>query len=96
MFLTFRDTDKKFELHEDLLKRITVTKLNVDLDKIPDKKVTYEFAKEMHFDEKDPGNESDGEMSLIRLLKSSNIMISASGVSSSHKKLFLKYEIFII
>ena len=44
----------------------------------------FEFANEMYFDEKALGNKSTRDKSLIRLLKSPGIMVSAAGVSSSH------------
>ena len=40
----------------------------------------------MHFDIKATGNKSTRDRSLIRLLKSPGILVTASGVSSSHKK----------
>ena len=48
--LTFPDTNKQFELKGDLLKMITNNNYNVNLASLSDKKVMYEFAKEMHFD----------------------------------------------
>ena len=50
--ITFRDTGKEFELKGDLLKMITNKSYNVDLASLSDKKLMYEFAKEMHFDVK--------------------------------------------
>ena len=50
--LTFRDTNKQFELKGDLLKMITNKNYNVDLAKLSDKKLMYHFAKEMNFDVK--------------------------------------------
>ena len=50
--LTFRDTGKEFELKGDLLKMITNKNYNVDLASLADKKLMYDFAKEMHFDVK--------------------------------------------
>ena len=50
--LTFRDTNKKFELKGDLLEMITNSKYNVDLASLQDKKLMYDFAEEMHFDTK--------------------------------------------
>ena len=47
--LTFRDTGKEFELTGDLLKMITNSKYNVNHAKLADKKLMYDFAKEMHF-----------------------------------------------
>ena len=62
--LTFRDTGKKFELKGDLLEMITNTKFNVDLASLEDKKLMYNFAKEMHFDQKAVGNKSIRDKSL--------------------------------
>ena len=56
-FLTFRDSNKEFELTGDLLKMITNKNYNVDLASLQDKKLTYDFAKEMNFDVKALGNE---------------------------------------
>ena len=56
--LTFRDTNKQFELKGDLLEKITNSKFNVDLASLSDKKLMYDFAKEMHFDPKASGNNS--------------------------------------
>ena len=50
--ITFRDTGKEFELKGDLLKMITNKNYNVDLASLSDKKLMYDFAKEMHFDVK--------------------------------------------
>ena len=41
--LTFRDTDKEIELQGDLLKMITNKNYNVDLAKLSDKKIMFEF-----------------------------------------------------
>ena len=78
--LTFRDTNKQFELKGDLLKMITNTKFNVDLASLSDKKLMYNFAKEMHFDLKAPGNKSTRDRKLSKLLESPAIM--ASGVTT--------------
>ena len=87
--LTFRDTGKKFELKRDLLEMITNTKFNVDLASLQDKKLMYEFAKEMHFDQKAVGNKSIRDRKLIKLLNSPGLMVSASGVS---KTIFLSSD----
>ena len=50
--LTFRDTGKVFDLKRDLLKMITNNNYNVDHASLADKRLTYDFAKEMHFDTK--------------------------------------------
>ena len=59
--LTFRDTDKKFELQGNLLKMITNKNYNVDLANLPDKKQIFDLATEMYFDEKTSGNKSTGD-----------------------------------
>ena len=79
--LTFRDTNKQFELKGDLLELITNSKYNVDLASLADKKLMYDFAKEMHFDQKALGKKSTRDKFLIKLLKSPGIIVSASGVS---------------
>ena len=78
--LTFRDTGKEFELKGDLLKMITNNNYNVDHASLADKKLLYDFAKEMHFDLKAVGKKSTRGRTLIKLLKSPAIM--ASGVSN--------------
>ena len=87
--LTFRDTGKEFELKGDLLKMITNKNYNVDLASLADKKLMYDFAKEMHFDPKAVGNKSTRDRTLIKLLKSPGLMVSASGVS---KTIFLSSD----
>ena len=81
--LTFRDTNKQFELKRDFLEMITNGKINVDLASLSDKKLMYDFAKEMHFDLKAPGNKSMRDRKLIKLLNSPGLMVSASGVSKT-------------
>ena len=68
--LTFRDTGKEFELKGNLLKMITNKNYNVDHASLSDKKLMYDFAKEMHFDTKALGNKSTRDRTLIKLLKS--------------------------
>ena len=63
--LTFRDTNKQFELKGDLLKIITNKNYNVDLASLSDKKLMYDFAKEMHFDERRVVNKSTRDRKLI-------------------------------
>ena len=87
--LTFRDTNKQFELKGDLLEMITNSKFNVDLASLSDKNLMYDFAKEMHFDLKAPGNKSTRDRKLIKLLNSPGLMVSASGVS---KAIFLSSD----
>ena len=87
--VTFRDTGKEFELKGDLLKMITNSKYNVNLASSADKKLLYDFAKEMHFDLKAQGNKSTRDRTLIKLLNSPGLMVSASGVS---KTIFLSTD----
>ena len=85
--LTFRDTNKVFELQGDLLKMFTNKNYNVDLASLQDKKLMYDFAKEINFDTKALGNKSTRDKTLIKLLKSPAIM--ASGVP---KTIFLSSD----
>ena len=62
------------------MKLITNINYSVDLAKLSDKKLLYNFAKEMYFDERTPGNKNSRNGSLIRLLKPHAIM--ASGKST--------------
>ena len=87
--LTFRDTIKQFELKGDLLKMITNKNYNVNHASLSDKKLMYDFAKEMHFDERRVGNKSTRDRTLIKLLNSPGLMVSASGVS---KTIFLSSD----
>ena len=87
--LTFRDTGKDFELKGDLLKMITNKNYNVNHASLSEKNLMYEFAKEMHFDERRVGNKSTRDRTLIELLNSPGLMVSASGVS---KTIFLSSD----
>ena len=79
--LTFRDTDKVFELKGDLLKMITIENYNVDLANLADRKLLYDFAKKMNFDERGQGRKSTRDRTPIKLLKTPGLAVSASGVS---------------
>ena len=68
---------------------ITNNKFNVDLASLQDNKLMYDFAKEMHFDRKALDNKSTRDRSLIKLLKSPGLKVSASGVS---KTIFLSSD----
>ena len=85
--LTFRETNKQFELKGDLLKMITNKNYNIDLASLSDKKLMYDFAKEMHFDGRRVGNKSTRDKTLIKLLNSPTI--KASGIS---KTIFLSSD----
>ena len=85
--LIFRDSNKSFKLEGDLLEAITNYDFNVDHSNQQDRKLIYEFAKEMNFNIREKGNKSDRDKSIIRLLKSPAIM--ASGVS---KTIFLSSD----
>ena len=87
--LTFRDTGKQFELKGDLLEMITNSKFNVDLARLSDKKLMYDFAIEMKFDTKALGNKSIRDRKPIKLLNSPGLMVAASGVS---KTIFLSSD----
>ena len=87
--ITFRDSNSKktFKLEGDLLKVITNHKFNVDHSNQQDRKIIYEFAKEMNYDIKSTGRPSVRHESMIRLLDKPAIM--ASGVS---KTIFLSSD----
>ena len=63
------------------MKIITNENYNVDHASLTDKKLLYDFAKEMNFDLKAIGKKSTWDRTLIKLLKSPCLMVSASGVS---------------
>ena len=81
--LTFRDTDKKFELEADLLNMITNRNYKVDLASLSDKKILYDFAKAMSCDVKAQGKKFNRHTTLVKLLKSPGLVISASGISKT-------------
>ena len=56
--ITFRDSNKTFRLEGDLLKVITNYKFNVDHSNQQDRKIIYEFGKEMNYDTKSTGRPS--------------------------------------
>ena len=87
--LIFRDTGKEVELNGDFLKMITNKNYNVDLASLSDKKLKYDFAKEMNFYINDQGRKSTRDSTFIKLLKSPGLLVSASGVS---KTLFLSSD----
>ena len=79
--ITFRDSNKSFRLEGDLLKLITNHKFNADYSSPQDKKLFYEFAKEMNYDTKSTGRPSTRHNSIIKILESPAIM--ASGISKT-------------
>ena len=79
--ITFRDSNKSFRLEGDLLKLITNCKFNADHSSPQDKKLIYEFAKEMNYDTKSTGRPSTRHTSIIKILESPAIM--ASGISKT-------------
>ena len=85
--ITFRDSNKSFRLEGDLLKVITNHKFNVDHSSPQDKKLIYEFAKEMNYDTKSTGRPSTRHTSIIKILESPAIF--ASGIS---KTIFLSSD----
>ena len=56
--LAFRDTNRNFKLRVGILKMITNKNYNIDLAKVSDKKLLYDFSKEVNFDEKAVDNKS--------------------------------------
>ena len=76
IMITFRDSNKSFRLEGDLLKLITNYKFNADLYSPQDKKLIYEFAKEMNYDTKSTGRPSTRHTSIINILESPAILAS--------------------
>ena len=74
--LIFRDSNKSFKLNGDLLKVITNYKFNADHSNPQDRKLIYEFTKEMNFDFKKIGRPSTRDKSVKRILDSPAIMAS--------------------
>ena len=93
--LTFCDTDENFELQGDLLKLMTNKYYNVDLVTSQDTRTMYDFAKEMYFDQEAPGKKSLRVRSLITILKSLGVVVSASSVSRSHNNKILSKTRFL-
>ena len=85
--ITFRESNKTFRLEGDLLKVITNYKFNADYSSLQDKKLIFEFAKEMNYDTKSTGRPSTRHTSIIKILESPAIM--ASGIS---KTIFLSSD----
>ena len=85
--LVFTDSNKSFKLDGDLLETMTNYDFNVDHSNQQDRKLIYEFAKEMNFNNRQKGKKSDRDKSIVRLLRSPAIM--ASGVS---KTIFLSSD----
>ena len=79
--ITFRDRYKSFRLEGDLLKLITNYIFNADHSSPQDKKLIFEFAKEMNYDTKSTGRPSTRHTSIIKILESSAIL--ASGISKT-------------
>ena len=79
--ITFSDTDKSFELDGELLKLMTNYIFNVDHSNTQDRKLIYEFKKEMKFDIKKVGRPSTGDKSVLKILIESSAFM-ASGIST--------------
>ena len=78
--LTFRDSNRFSKLDGDLLETMRNYDFNVSNSNPQDRKLFYEFVKEMNVDIKQQGRKSDRDKSMIKLLKSPSIM--ASGVTT--------------
>ena len=76
--VTFRDSEKSFELDGDLLKLMTNSKFNADLSNPQDRKIVGEFAGETNYDAKSTCKPSIRHCSIIRRLSSTAII--ASGI----------------
>ena len=78
--LLFRDSNKSFKLEGDLLKTMTNYDFNVSHSDPKDRKLIYEFGKEMKFNIRQKGRKSDRDKSMVKLLKSPAIMASAISI----------------
>ena len=76
--LTFRESNKSFELDGGLLKTMTNYKFNAGHSNLQDQKRICEFAEEMKFDYKNIGRKSPRDSSIVKLLKS--LAILACGI----------------
>ena len=85
--LIFRDSNKSLKLDGDLLETMTNYDFNVDHSNQQDRKLIYEFAKEMNFNIRQKGKKSERDKSIVRLLRSPAIL--PSGVS---KTMFLSSD----
>ena len=85
--LIFRDSNKSFKLDGNLLETMTNYDFNIDHSNQQDRKLIYEFAKEMNFIIRQKGKKSDRDKSIVRLLRSPAVI--ASGVS---KTIFLSSD----
>ena len=79
--LTFRDSNRSFNLDGDLLETISIDSFNVGLSNPQDQKLNYEFGKEMKLNIKQKGQKSPRDEPLIKLLDTPAIM--ASGISTT-------------
>ena len=77
--ITFKDSNKSFKLDGDHLKLLTNYKFNADHSSPQDKKLIYEFAKEMNFDTKSIGRPSPRHSCIIKIFISPAIL--AAGIS---------------
>ena len=64
--INFRDSNKTIKLDGDLLKVVTNYNLNSDHSSPQDRKLIYEFAKEMNYDTKSTGRPSIRHSSFIK------------------------------
>ena len=62
---------------------ITNKNYNVIHASLSDKKTMYDFAKEMHFDQRRVGKKSTRDSTLNNLLKSPSLTVSASGIAKT-------------
>ena len=97
--VTFRDSNKSFKLDGDLLEALTNFDFKIDHSSQQDRKLIYEFGKEMKFDIKQKGRKSDKDKSLIRFLKSPAIRASGDSktifFSSDPKELCDRLKLFL-
>ena len=91
--LTFRDGNKSFISDGDLLETMTKYDFNVSHANPQHQELIYEFGKEMNFDMKQKGQESNRDKSMTKIIKSPSLMVSALAVSEALFLSFHPYEL---
>ena len=67
--LTFGDSNRSFELDGDLFETMTNYDFNVSNSNPQNRKLTYEFGKEMDFNVGQQGRKSNRDKTMIKLYK---------------------------
>ena len=96
--LTFRHSNKSFELDGDLLKTMTNYDFKISHSNPQDQKLLFEFGKEINFNIEQKGRKSNRDKFLINLLNSTTIRASGRStnfLSSDPEELCNKSKILL-